>query len=1664
MAGALGSLVVKLALEYAEYTKGLSKSDQDALKFAQNVQKHMDTAKAATSEFFGGVLAGATGAISAYVSVTKVVEGLRTSIDGMDATNKMAARIGITTDAVQKFTYIGALADVGVEALSTGFKKLSVSMLEAAGGGKEQQALFKGIGVDVKDAAGNLRDSEDVMADIADVFASMDDGATKTALAVKIFGKAGTDMIPALNGGKEALKKASEEAEKFGLVVDSKVLPGAEQFNDNLTILGKITEGTFNQLAEASLPVLAMFSDALVESYSGTDSLNQSAQRLKKDGTLREWAVSAAKAIGFVGDAGQGVYRVFELVGKRFGSLAAAAVLVAQGEFKAAGNVLNSFHEDKEEILNRKLFSTTLNEKLDALDKKAGESEQKSAKDDAARKARTAAIAKLLGAQGESAKKTANDYDSLNKSIQERIALAQSELDVGRPLSASEKELSKLTTDYEKGLIKLLPQQYAMAKADLERAQQLDALVDNKRNAVKMSDELGNAGKKEIDSLTEQVTKQREQIAEIGLSKEQVAELAAKKLELAAAADEELAANMRNAAAYAGDLHGAYLRHADDLEKAAKLKRDLASGQREGGTKQTRDDEGKKATEDLDKFLDPTKAIDFGDALSDAFNGAGNSLIKLTTSLERFGKRQAAIDEARKDAEIARARGKKTEEQYLEAIGKIDQENVKNQMRGYGDMAGAAASFFNEQSSAYRGLMAVSQAFHAAELAMTIAETVPKAINAVLNQANGDPYTAFGRMAAMAAVVAGLGVAISGGGSGGGGGYMSAADRQKQQGAGTVLGDENAKSESLAKATELLAGNSNIALEYSSKMLAALRNIEVGIAGMSASISRTAGIRGTYADQISYGVGKEEGFFKDVEISLEDSGIVFDRALVGKDGQGNDQWYAQKIGDILSSGMLWARGYGTVKRTEDGWFDDDVEVKDVFSSLDPEFGEEFIKNLNATTDAIVLAGTSLGANGAAMSQIIKDLDMDDLKLDKISLMGKSGTEISEILSEVLGAVGDTMAKEAMPSLKAFNKVGEGMFETLVRVANGVEVAQFELERFGLQAVSYTDVVKKQGDVGAEIVRQTVMNAERTSGALTGVGEIMQYLDGSASDLAETYANLRAAQDSLSMVGIDKNALGRSMIRGAGGLDSLQEGLDGYFENFFTDGEKLAAKTAYMGEKFEALGLEMPATTVGYRTMIDTLKKDTTDAGRTLLAQALTLSNGLFDVINESAEKAKDPEELANQSRDMEIRIMELTGNAAGALAARRKIELDGIDASLRPMLERIHALEDEATALANAKNTVSTLFSVLQRAVEAERKAITTAHQGVMDRLAKQIEGVTSSISKLSSLSSALRSSVNGMRLDSQSGMDRASARAQIQTALALAKAGGVFPEAGDLQNALSVIGQPAEQLYASFVDFERDFLQDRNAIAELADLADSQVSVEKKMLEAIEAQKKIAEQGYRDEMTRLDNILAAAQREIDAINGVNTSVLSVRDAIAVFNQGSRAAGGAGGVTSNPVPPTTGASGDYVDRVLGLYAGYAGKIGSQVDAEGLAYWTGQLAMGKSYDSVLASFQDSVNIVNARKGLAVGTNRVPEDMFTKIHKDERVIPAADNRELMRRLSSPNENSAVLASGLQAVQAELRAFREQSKAGDIAIAQNTSRGARVLERWEGDGLPAERDLTV
>lgn len=661
----------------------------------------------------------------------------------------------------------------------------------------------------------------------------------------------------------------------------------------------------------------------------------------------------------------------------------------------------------------------------------------------------------------------------------------------------------------------------------------------------------------------------------------------------------------------------------------------------------------KQVLADIDKMLDPSKAKNFGEALAGSLGEASRAAGAVSKAISNYNSRLAITAEKRKVLDKLR----KDDVRYAKLSQDITEQETKDRLASYADMASAAKGFFNEGSKGYKALETAEKTFRAFEMAMNIKSFVEKsgllkaftsmfiaskakeataegqsvaanlaanmakqASNAVtaLTSALAAPFpTNIAAFAMVAALLASIGVAVGGGGSSG----MSAADKQAKAGTGTVFGDSSAKSESISKGIEILSDNSDIALEHSSGMLRSLLNIEASLTGATNAILRSG------ADITGRGVGTVYGknnlspfsgvFAGDFLGNKLGIGGLMDKVFgFGSKSELKDAGITsgeQSVASILSGGFKGSTYQDYEKSKKAFFFTYSKSMDRSFKDLDSSIATEFTNVIQGMVEGITSAAKPLGKDSEVVR---KALETVSLSLGDLSFKDMSAEEIQKQLEAVFSGFGDTLAKKAFGDmLDAFQQAGEGLMETAIRVANGIDVASYELDKLGLTAINFADIINKSGDVAAEIVRQSIMLVETG----TGIGSIVNTLSGSASEIAKTYSDLLTARNALQGLGIASD-VSVALIRAAGGLDSLLDALQSYSERYFTDQERQAMETSRLQKEFAKLGQTMPATKAGFRTMIETLSAS--GATGQEAAMKLLLLNEAFADLMDNADALK----------------------------------------------------------------------------------------------------------------------------------------------------------------------------------------------------------------------------------------------------------------------------------------------------------------------------------------------------------------------------------------------------------------------------------------------------------
>ncbi|GGX33253.1 hypothetical protein GCM10007242_45490 [Pigmentiphaga litoralis] len=212
----------------------------------------------------GLALKATLGSLAGVMGVGAFVGAIKSQIEFADSLDDTAQKAGSTAKELSTLAYAMKIEGMSVEDMNGALVKLNKTMVDAATGGKESASTFKALGVSIKNEDGTLRRSDEVLLDVADRLSEIDDGAVKSAVAMRLFGKSGADMIPFLNRGREGIASLRQEARDLGLEIENNTAAAAGDFNDNLTRMGEAARGVARQIAADLLPTLRDVTEELL--------------------------------------------------------------------------------------------------------------------------------------------------------------------------------------------------------------------------------------------------------------------------------------------------------------------------------------------------------------------------------------------------------------------------------------------------------------------------------------------------------------------------------------------------------------------------------------------------------------------------------------------------------------------------------------------------------------------------------------------------------------------------------------------------------------------------------------------------------------------------------------------------------------------------------------------------------------------------------------------------------------------------------------------------------------------------------------------------------------------------------------------------------------------------------------------------------------------------------------------------------------------------------------------------------------------------------------------------------------------------------------------------------------------------------------------------------
>lgn len=237
-------LSIELILESKSFTAQMqkvndafAKTNSDLQKFGKSMQK------------VGASFAAVGGAITAALGVA--VKSLANAADVADDTAK---RTGLTVEAVQELGYVAKMTGSNLATVEVALRTMQKGLTDSGTESAAFTSALETLGLSLAELrAMNPQAQFDAL---SQAIAGVTDPSQRAGLAMTVFGRAGTALLPMLAEGADGIAKLKDEAHKYGYVMSQEVAEAGSNFNDNLDRLKGSLGGLAQQVVAGLLPTL----------------------------------------------------------------------------------------------------------------------------------------------------------------------------------------------------------------------------------------------------------------------------------------------------------------------------------------------------------------------------------------------------------------------------------------------------------------------------------------------------------------------------------------------------------------------------------------------------------------------------------------------------------------------------------------------------------------------------------------------------------------------------------------------------------------------------------------------------------------------------------------------------------------------------------------------------------------------------------------------------------------------------------------------------------------------------------------------------------------------------------------------------------------------------------------------------------------------------------------------------------------------------------------------------------------------------------------------------------------------------------------------------------------------------------------------------------------
>lgn len=158
----------------------------------------------------------------------------------------LSAQLGASTGDVQEIGAVSLLTGTSFDGMVRQLERLQLRLAHTASASNPATQALKALGLSAEEF--RKQPISQQLDTLAEAFSKFADGPQKTAAAMALLGRAGAEMIPFLDRGKDGLRELGDAAEQSGVIMSSQTVAAFAKTREDLNLLGLAVTGFSQRL------------------------------------------------------------------------------------------------------------------------------------------------------------------------------------------------------------------------------------------------------------------------------------------------------------------------------------------------------------------------------------------------------------------------------------------------------------------------------------------------------------------------------------------------------------------------------------------------------------------------------------------------------------------------------------------------------------------------------------------------------------------------------------------------------------------------------------------------------------------------------------------------------------------------------------------------------------------------------------------------------------------------------------------------------------------------------------------------------------------------------------------------------------------------------------------------------------------------------------------------------------------------------------------------------------------------------------------------------------------------------------------------------------------------------------------------------------------------